>query len=747
MNRHGVCILGLLLALVSGAAVVGEPNLRLAGAPIGNVLAPASAPAVLTAPVAPEGASGGAVVSLSAGGQSTCETRADGSAWCWGRNDYGQLGDRSTIGRSSPLQVPGSDWRLISTSGATTCAIKVDGTLWCWGLNNFGQVGVRRSRPRLKPVRVGTATWTSVVSGWGHTCGIQSSPGSDRARAELAGSAVPEPDAGSLWCWGQNLSGQLGVGSTRRHVARPTRVGPADDWASVTVGGWHTCATRVDYSAWCWGRNTFGQLGRDIRAQSSPFQVGKRNNWGTVTAGWGHTCATRLTGQAGSVRFGTGIKCWGYNDQGQLGDGTTTASAKPRLIGIERRWRSVSAGDANTCALDETGYTWCWGSNRYRQLGTSMAPRSRSAVPAAPGSMARLTSGWLHTCVAPATGSTRCWGNNEQGQLGAGTVARAQPVASGGARTAGPSLDRAAESRRWTDRGWDTMTLSEVARHAVQGRPAVGPTARYGGESSAGTDRSTGHNGSPPGRRAKPWKLRVMTFNVLGSQHTAPGGARPDFAPGRLRAEWSTNLIARKRASLIGMQEVQPDQLAAFESANPGRLAFYPGVSLGYPGAPQSVAWRRSKWSLVWQTTVAIPFVGTWRPQPVVRLRDRATGRELYWINAHFSPRGMERDRDRATTIVTKMVRRLQRDRLPIILTGDFNERREIFCKVTRRTKLRAANGGRNGGRGECRPPRGMRIDWIFASRGKLRRLRIDQGAAVRRITDHAVLKTKVVVR
>jgi alpha-tubulin suppressor-like RCC1 family protein/endonuclease/exonuclease/phosphatase family metal-dependent hydrolase len=623
--------------------------------------------------------------------------------------------------RSVPTKLRGSHWRRISTSGATTCAIKTDGALWCWGLNNFGQVGARRSGPRLKPTQVGTATWSSVATGWGHTCGIRSpsssdSSGPDSARPDSTGTV-----AGTLWCWGQNVSGQLGVGRTNRHIARPTRVGSASNWSTVTVGGWHTCATRADHSAWCWGRNTFGQLGRDTRSQSSPIRLGKRHNWAALSAGWGHTCATRTS---------TGMKCWGYNDQGQLGDGSRTSSAKPRLIGTERRWRSVTAGEASTCALDAVGQTWCWGGNRYRQLGAAVSSPALLAVRAeAAGSMTSLTSGWLHVCVAAeasvadsgpdtASGSDPiiCWGNNEEGQLGNGAITRSGKT--GPALRAGPLL---------ADRVLDRMTLREVATHAVASRPAV--SARL-------TTRAL---------RTKSWRARLMTFNVLGSQHTAPGGSRPDYAPGRVRAEWSTTLMARKRASLIGMQEVQPDQLAAFESANPGRFGFYPGVSLGYGGVPQSVAWRRSTWSLVWHNTVSIPFVDTWRPQPLVRLRNRATGEELYWINVHFSPGGMERDRDRATRIVTTMVRQLQRDKLPILLTGDFNEHREIFCKVTRKTHLLAANGGSNRGRGRCRPPRRMRVDWIFASGGELRRLRIDQDAAVRRITDHAVLTTRFV--
>jgi endonuclease/exonuclease/phosphatase family metal-dependent hydrolase len=149
--------------------------------------------------------------------------------------------------------------------------------------------------------------------------------------------------------------------------------------------------------------------------------------------------------------------------------------------------------------------------------------------------------------------------------------------------------------------------------------------------------------------------------------------------------------------------------------------------------------WKTADWEAVWKSTVTIPFMRNQpRPQPVVRLRNISTGAELYMINVHLSPGNMEADRDRATALIIKTIRDLQPDGLPILLTGDFNEHGEVFCKVVRRTELEAALGGSSSGDACTVPPR-ARVDWIFGSKGTFGPVAIDQGVLVRRTTDHAV--------
>ena len=249
--------------------------------------------------------------------------------------------------------------------------------------------------------------------------------------------------------------------------------------------------------------------------------------------------------------------------------------------------------------------------------------------------------------------------------------------------------------------------------------------------------------------RLQPFSFHVTTFNVLGSQHSAAGGAavgvRRGNDPDRLggRACWR-----RTASDVVGFSELQSDQYAVLAAASPG-FAFYPGTALGQAGVPTNLMWRDDVWESTWQSHVTIPFMDGTRPMPVVRLRHRETGREIYAMNVHNSPRdrqGREDERDRAEAIEIAAVNALAEDGLPIVLMGDFNEHAEVFCRVTAQTTLVAASGGSRG-RGGCRPPAEMRVDWIFGSRElEFDGFRIDTSPAVRRITDHAVLSTTVTV-
>ena len=137
--------------------------------------------------------------------------------------------------------------------------------------------------------------------------------------------------------------------------------------------------------------------------------------------------------------------------------------------------------------------------------------------------------------------------------------------------------------------------------------------------------------------------------------------------------------------------------------------------------------------------SISIPFTGGWRPQPIVKLQQRATGVEVYWINVHFSARrANQADRDKAMKILLKAIGQLKGDGLPILLTGDFNEIAPAFCAITGKTPLEAAMGGSNVD-GRCVLPKGARIDWIFGSKGTFSRVLMDHSAQVRRTTDHHV--------
>ncbi|WP_114422226.1 cutinase family protein [Nocardioides houyundeii] len=625
---------------------------------------------------------------LSAGGQSTCEVRVDGSAWCWGRNDFGQLGDGTNTLRVSPAQVAGSGWARVATGGSFTCGVKTDGTLWCWGLNNFGQLGGTDKTSSNLPRQVGTgATWREVSASWGHACATQAD--------------------GSMWCWGQNSRGQLGNGKTSSR-STPLRVLGDQQWTGVTAGGWHTCGTAGDGSAWCWGENTFGEVGDGTTTlRVRPQRVKGEGSFTQLSATWGRTCGVLVDG---------GLRCWGDNASGGIGDGTYADRSNPvSVAGGNGSWAQVATSLAGACATERSGAVWCWGDNRYGQLGPATSTSSTVPVPAGVTSVGgAVAAGWMHACALSTAGPT-CWGANDQGQLGNGVQAVAAMPTAPRPTWVAPTPLTNQQVKQWG--------AKRIATAGIAGRPAV--SARLASRKAA--------------------SFNIMSFNVLGSQHTAPTGGRPAFAPGRVRTEWAKQVISARDASLIGTQEIQPDQVTSFDVATQGAYSFYPGNTMGYAGATQSIMWREADWEFVWGSTISMPFMHQSRPQALVRLRNRASGAEVYMMNVHLSPGKMEDDRKKALNIIVAAIKQLDADGLPIMLTGDFNEHRDAFCKVVGSTNLEAAQGGTHNG--SCKPPKNMRVDWVFGSRGTFSGTAIDQSNRVRRATDHAVISSKFSVQ
>ncbi|MDN4162236.1 endonuclease/exonuclease/phosphatase family protein [Nocardioides abyssi] len=288
------------------------------------------------------------------------------------------------------------------------------------------------------------------------------------------------------------------------------------------------------------------------------------------------------------------------------------------------------------------------------------------------------------------------------------------------------------------------MTPQEIAEAALLDRGEVASAAPQAVPSGADKLR----NKVQELVTEQPYSFTMTTFNILGSQHSAPGGAAAEFAPGRVRTEWAARLVASYGSSIVGLQEIQSDQLSAMARATDGRFAFWPGTALGGKGVPQSLMWDTAVWSATYQDSITVPFMGGTRPQPVVRLQHVATGREVYVLNIHNSPKdrqGREDERDKAEQIEVAAVNTLKKDGIPVFIMGDFNEHEDAFCRFTGEAGMRAANGGSNDG--ACRPPRPMRVDWIFGTpEVQFSGFRMDTGPAVRRITDHAVITTQVTV-
>lgn len=626
-----------------------------------------------------------------AAGMSSCEVRLDSTAWCWGRNDFGQLGDGTNVLRINPAQVQGgAGWARIATGGSFTCGVRTDSTLWCWGLNNFGQLGGADKETSLVPRQVGTAAvWKDVSASWSHACATQTD--------------------GSLWCWGQNVRGQLGAGNTSGRSSAPVRVVGSQQWASVSAGGWHTCATTTSGEGFCWGDNALGQLGDGTTTlRVKPARVTGGHQFAQFTTTWGRTCGVTPSGAA---------LCWGDNANGELGNGSRTDAVTPTPVAGDRTWAQLAAATTATCGSLTDGQVLCWGDGRYGQLGP--AGGAGSTTPVASGTTSTggtVAAGWFHFC-----GTAGCWGSNDAGQLGNNTIAQTAMPAEP-APPWGPGTEvSTAQVRKWS--------AKKIAQTAAAGRPA---TSRVAVQGRAGRRTALG--------------VEMMTFNVLGSQHTAPTGARAAFAPGRIRTEWAKDLIDRRGATLVGLSEPQPDQITSLDVATGGGWTFYPGNTMGYDAAPQSVMWKDSEWEFVWGNTVQMPFMRSSRPQALVRLRNRATGRQVYWINAHLSPGKMQADRDKGMAIIAQLVKQLRGDQLPILVTGDLNEHAKAFRRIACATQMKAAVGG-VATKKRCVLPKQMRVDWIFGKGGTFSDTLVDTSPRVRRTTDHAVVSSRFTVQ
>src|SRR5450759_824918 len=303
-----------------------------------------------------------APVQVVTGAYHTCALAPSGQAYCWGLNDWGQLGDNTNTERHTPVAVQqaGANFTSITAGVYHTCGLTGAGAAWCWGYNGEGQLGDNTTANRPIPVAVqqGGVTFTSVTAGYDESCGLTS--------------------AGAAWCWGYNGEGKLGDNTTaNRPIPVAVQQGGVT-FTSVTAGWAHTCGLTSAGAAWCWGYNGYGQLGDNTTTeQHTPVAVRQGGvTFTSITAGGWHTCGLTSAGAA---------YCWGYNGHGQLGDNTTTDEHVPTAIAGGLSWATVVSSETayHTCAVKTSSQLiYCWGRNSYGQLGDQTTTERSTPVQA-----------------------------------------------------------------------------------------------------------------------------------------------------------------------------------------------------------------------------------------------------------------------------------------------------------------------------------------------------------------------------
>ena len=378
-----------------------------------------------------------------------------GTLWAWGYNLYGQIGNNNVSKIISPVQIGTlNDWSKIDCNKDTTLAIKSNGTLWAWGRNDSGQLGIRTNTNRSSPVQVGTlSNWSQVSIG-------------------ISGAVASVKSNNTLWTWGYDSAGILASNvSISAFRSSPVQVGTLSNWSQVSVSQHSMAAIKTDGTLWSWGNNQYGQLGlADVTTRSSPVQVGTLSNWKYVLARYYKTFALKTDGTlwswgigqnsdsgrhrnihilnpvetsksfteissygpGGSIAISTDgtLWAWGRNGSGQLGLSDIVTRSSPVQVGTLSNWSQISAGFDHTIAIKTDGTLWAWGSNTSGKLGLGDTVNRSSPVQVGTlSNWSQISAAVSHVMAIKTDGTLWSWGENDFGKLGLGdTVNRSSPV-------------------------------------------------------------------------------------------------------------------------------------------------------------------------------------------------------------------------------------------------------------------------------------------------------------------------------
>ena len=398
--------------------------------------------------------------SISAGASHTCASTSGGQAYCWGYGGNGRLGNGSTSDQATPVAVTQTSFTLSSIfAGAShTCGLTNGGQAYCWGYGFGGRLGNNSTATQNTPVPVtqgGGLTFASIAVGGSHTCGLdgagkgycwganmygQLGDGTVASRliptainpGSIVFSSIATTGANSnsmcaaeaatqkVWCWGQRSGGRLGDGKTLGQAGTPTLVSQTGiNFVSTSTGLQQSCGLASGGQAYCWGYGGQGRLGTgSVNDQTTPTAVVQGGaSYTSLSTGYSHTCAVASGGQA---------YCWGDNNNGRLGNGSTTDSTTPVAVtqgGVT--FASIRVGYYHSCALTSGGQAYCWGYGLNGRLGNGGTGDQTTPVAVTQGGtvFASLSVGSSHSCGLTSGGQTYCWGSGANGRLGTGGTA------------------------------------------------------------------------------------------------------------------------------------------------------------------------------------------------------------------------------------------------------------------------------------------------------------------------------------
>ena len=336
---------------------------------------------------------------VSAGSGFTCGLRRDGTAFCWGSNDDGELGTGTRGSSLAPVAVSTAlKFASVSAGWGFACGLTTVGAAYCWGNADTegGPVPGNAIQRRVPSAVPGSLTFASLSAAFTHVCGVTT--------------------AGAVYCWGEN-AGRLGNGAME-DSPRPVRATSQATFKSVSAGLTHTCALATDGRAFCWGDNRTGALGTgDTTFHSRPAAVQGTLRFTKISAGNLYTCGVATDDTA---------YCWGRNEYGELGNGTTSESRTPRAVAGGHKFKSIhthhAGGRSRTCGLTTAGAAYCWGSES-ESLGQFSTDDDTKPGPVVGDlTFASMSLGFSHACGVTTDGRIYCWGDGRYGQLGNGAT-------------------------------------------------------------------------------------------------------------------------------------------------------------------------------------------------------------------------------------------------------------------------------------------------------------------------------------